>query len=96
MYGYEAKDLNDPCVKAADDSNLIGATLLLPGNNFIDVMPILAKVPAWVPGAKSVRAAAEVKKLTEKMKTIPMQQLEKKMVSKFRDRHLISPMTSLY
>jgi len=80
MYGYEAKSLEDPCVVAADESAVIGASLLLPGANFINILPILGRIPAWVPGAKSVRMAAEADRLTAEVKRIPMEYTKRRMV----------------
>ncbi|KAF4621051.1 hypothetical protein D9613_001199 [Agrocybe pediades] len=77
MYGYNAKSLNDPCVKIADDIATTAASLLLPGGNFVDIFPILGKIPVWVPGAISVRTAALVKGWTEEMKRIPTEYLKK-------------------
>lgn len=81
MYGYEVKSLDDRCIKVADESMTTGGLLLLPGANLIDIIPALGKVPAWFPGAYSVRAAAEVKRLTREMIRIPMEQARKRFVS---------------
>jgi len=81
MYGYDTQSLDDPCIKAADEAVLSGTELLLPGANFIDIVPAIGKIPAWVPGAYSVRAAARVKRLTEEMIRLPMEHAKKNFVS---------------
>ncbi|KAF9552595.1 cytochrome P450 [Agrocybe pediades] len=78
MYGYEAKSLDDPCIQAADKSLIPGTTLVLPGNSFVNILPLLGKIPAWVPFTTSVRVAAEVKYWTEKMKRIPTEYVKSK------------------
>ncbi|KAF9562107.1 cytochrome P450 [Agrocybe pediades] len=77
MYGYNARSLDDPFIKIADKIATTAASVLHPGGNFVDIFPILGKVPAWVPGATSVRTAALVREWTTEMKRIPMEYLEK-------------------
>ncbi|KAF9553649.1 cytochrome P450 [Agrocybe pediades] len=79
MYGYDITSLDDPCIAAADESALLGGKLLAPGQNFIDIFPILGRVPEWFPGAVSVRMAAKTKRLTEEVKRIPMEHAKKMM-----------------
>jgi len=81
MYGYDINSLDDPCIKAADESTTMGSTLLLPGNNFVDIFPALGRIPAWVPGTTAVRSAAYVKRVTEEMKRIPTEYVQKRFVS---------------
>ncbi|KAF9553641.1 cytochrome P450 [Agrocybe pediades] len=78
MYGYDVKSLDDPCIQAAEKSTNTGAILLLPGNSFVNIIPALGKIPAWVPFTTSVRTAAEVKQWTEEMKRIPTEFVTRK------------------
>jgi len=91
MYGYDLETLQDPCVVAAEKSASIGVNLLMPGANFVNAFPILGRIPAWVPGAQSVRIAAEVKGYTEEMKRIPTDHAKKRMV-----RAIVVSRTTLY
>ncbi|KAF9553642.1 cytochrome P450 [Agrocybe pediades] len=78
IYGYDAKTLDDPWIQAADKSIDAGAALLLPGKNLVNIFPILGKIPAWVPFAASIKAAAEVKYWTEERKRIPTEYVTRK------------------
>lgn len=73
MYGYEVKSVEDPLVQIADESIVLGTQLLVPGNSLINVIPALAYVPPWFPGAVSRRQAAKVRYLTDEVKRIPME-----------------------
>jgi len=81
MYGYDAKSLDDPCIKAADESAVLAAKLLIPGTSFVNILPVLGKIPAWVPGTFSVRTAALVRKWTKEMTGVPMAHAKKQVVS---------------
>jgi len=83
MYGYDITSLDDPVIVVADKSIKLGTELLVPGSTFINIFPILGRVPTWFPGAKAVRIAAEVKKLTAEMKRIPMEFAKTMMVSEY-------------
>ncbi|KDR69747.1 hypothetical protein GALMADRAFT_128336 [Galerina marginata CBS 339.88] len=71
MYGYDVKSFEDPCIVAANRSITLGVHLLLPGSSMINILPFLAHIPAWFPGASSHKVAAEVLKLTREMERIP-------------------------
>ncbi|KDR67210.1 hypothetical protein GALMADRAFT_258606 [Galerina marginata CBS 339.88] len=78
MYGYEVESIDDPCISAADNSVNIGSPLLLPGANFIDIIPALAHIPAWFPGASSRKTAEIARGFTEEMQRIPMEFVKKR------------------
>jgi len=80
MYGYETKSLDDPCIKAADEAVTLAASLLLPGN-LVNIFPILARIPSWVPGTDTVRNAAHVRRWLSEVKRIPMEFAKKRVVS---------------
>ncbi|KAF4620344.1 hypothetical protein D9613_001208 [Agrocybe pediades] len=92
MYGYEVDSLEDPCVLAADESLLLGGSLLLPGGNFLDIIPALKYVPPWVPGAKSVQIAAKVRELTEAVQTIPLEFAKNSVLNGTASPSLVSDM----
>ncbi|KAF8973003.1 cytochrome P450 [Flammula alnicola] len=72
MYGYEVDSLDDPLVSVADQSNILAGRLLAPGATLIPMFPILRHVPPWFPGASSRKLIVEVKRLTDLMRTIPV------------------------
>lgn len=80
MYGYTPKSLNDPVVNAADESTSLGLSLIVFGS-YITYLPVLRFVPAWVPGTYAVNAAKKVKQLTQDMQRLPMEGLQKSLVS---------------
>jgi len=65
---------------------------MLPGGNFIDIIPALGWIPAWVPGAQGVRAAAYIRQRTEEMKRIPMDFVKKQFVSGSKTRNAQAPL----
>ncbi|KDR69746.1 hypothetical protein GALMADRAFT_160252 [Galerina marginata CBS 339.88] len=77
MYGYDVKSFDDPCIVAANQSFILGNYLLLPGSTYINILPALAYIPAWFPGASSRKVAAKVRHLTKEMKRIPMEFVKK-------------------
>lgn len=67
-YGLDIASEDDPLLKAAEetvDSMLIATT---PGTFFVDQIPILRYVPAWMPGAGFKRKAQEWRALA--MRTV--------------------------
>ena len=80
MYGYDVKSLKDFCVTAADESVTLAAQLFVPGETLINIFPILAYIPAWVPGASSHKVAAEVKRLTDELVRFPIDWAKMRMV----------------
>ncbi|KAF4620900.1 hypothetical protein D9613_001211 [Agrocybe pediades] len=70
MYGYDITSLDDPCIAAAEESIALGAEILQPGNNFINMFPIIGRLPTWFPGTKAVRKAAEVKSIFHPAKNL--------------------------
>ncbi|KAF8959259.1 cytochrome P450 [Flammula alnicola] len=78
------------CVQAADESILLGATLVLPGGSLINIFPFLRHIPPWVPGATSGKTAAEVKRLTEEVVSSPMNVLKERMMNGTAPPSLVS------
>ncbi|KAF8951685.1 cytochrome P450 [Flammula alnicola] len=90
MYGYEAQSVDDPCVEAADESVNLTAQLLVPGGSFVNIFPFLRHVPQWFPGAASQKTAARVRMLTQRMMSIPLNRLKKRMVDGTAPQSLVS------
>ncbi|KAK2460236.1 hypothetical protein APHAL10511_007625 [Amanita phalloides] len=63
-YNIAAGKMDDQYVTTAERITAALSPLLQPGGTLINVIPILGRVPTWVPGASTQRRAAEVKKLT--------------------------------
>lgn len=80
MYGYNVESIHDPFIEAAEKCVKLGAPLLTPGGSLINLFPILAKIPPWVPGASSQKTAVEVKRLTALMQNIPLDRVTKEFV----------------
>ncbi|PPR05124.1 hypothetical protein CVT24_010380 [Panaeolus cyanescens] len=77
MYGYTPTSLTDPVILAADESIELGTQVISPGGSLANVFPILKYVPwTW-----TQRMAKEIRRLTEEMKSIPLEALKKDMVS---------------
>ncbi|KAG1745650.1 cytochrome P450 [Suillus lakei] len=70
-HGYEVKENDDPFVDLANRvlANVSQATA--PGAFMVDVLPFLAKVPAWFPGAGFKRTAREWRETLEEMVSAP-------------------------
>ena len=83
MYGYDVKTFEDPCITAAEEGTALGATLLYPGATWVNVFPILAKlpIPTWLPGASTWRVCERVKELAKVAENIPFEFVKKGMVS---------------
>jgi hypothetical protein len=82
MYGYAPESLDDPIIHLADEAATLAATLLQPGGTLINVLPVLWKIPSWVPGATGKRLAEKVRWMGEEMMRIPsMERMTADMVS---------------
>ncbi|PPQ73041.1 hypothetical protein CVT26_014659 [Gymnopilus dilepis] len=77
MYGYNVQSFDDPCIVAADESTRLGTSLVIPGGTWINVIPALAKIPSWFPGAWGVRSAKKVRELTNEIQRIPLEFVKK-------------------
>ncbi|KAF4621053.1 hypothetical protein D9613_001191 [Agrocybe pediades] len=92
MYGYDPISWKDPCVQAAEKAATLAGSLLAPGGSFVNIFPALGKIPAWVPGAISVRLAGEVRRYTEEMKRIPMEYAKRKFADETAVPSLVADM----
>ncbi|KAG2152670.1 cytochrome P450 [Suillus bovinus] len=70
-YGYEVKESNDPFVDIADRALEQFSLATAHGAFMVDMIPLLAKVPEWFPGAGFKRLAREWHKNVEEMASAP-------------------------
>ncbi|KAG1745676.1 cytochrome P450 [Suillus lakei] len=70
-HGYEVKENDDPFVDLANRVLVNGSQATAPGAFMVDILPFLAKVPAWLPGAGFKRIAREWRETLEEMVSAP-------------------------
>ncbi|KAG2116847.1 cytochrome P450 [Suillus clintonianus] len=70
-HGYEVKENNDPFINLADHAMNQLSRSSAPGAFMVDIMPFLARVPEWFPGAGFKRLAREWYETREQMVTAP-------------------------
>ncbi|KAG1876537.1 cytochrome P450 [Suillus subalutaceus] len=70
-HGYEVKENNDPFIDLADRAVDQFSQCTAPGAFMVDIMPFLANVPEWFPGAGFKRLAREWSKTREDMVATP-------------------------
>ncbi|KAG0702322.1 cytochrome P450 [Suillus ampliporus] len=70
-HGYDVKEDNDPFVDLADRAVDQFLRFTAPGAFMVDIMPFLAKVPEWFPGAGFKRIAREWHATAEEMAAAP-------------------------
>ncbi|KAG1745658.1 cytochrome P450 [Suillus lakei] len=70
-HGYEVKENDDPFLDLAKRVFADGSRATAPGAFMVDILPFLAKVPTWFPGAGFKRIARELRKNLEEMVSAP-------------------------
>ncbi|KAG1855207.1 cytochrome P450 [Suillus subalutaceus] len=70
-HGYEVKENNDPFIDLADRVVTSASQTTAPGAFMVDILPFLAKVPTWFPGAGFKRLAREWHEILEEMVSAP-------------------------
>ncbi|KAG2033225.1 cytochrome P450 [Suillus americanus] len=80
-HGYEVKENNDPFVDLADHVINNGSQAAAPGAYVVDILPFLAKVPAWFPGAGFKRIARKWRETLEEMVSAPHNLVKDQMVA---------------
>ncbi|KAG2095906.1 cytochrome P450 [Suillus discolor] len=80
-HGYEVKEKDDPFVDLANRVLTHASRALAPGAFIVDIVPFLAKVPAWFPGAGFKRIACEWRGALEEMVSTPHQFVKDQMVA---------------
>ncbi|KAF9022858.1 cytochrome P450 [Hymenopellis radicata] len=78
-YGYDAEPLNDRNVALADKALRGVMYALVVGNYLVDYLPILKRVPAWMPFAKFQREAEIAGRDAIAMRDKPFEELLKSM-----------------
>ncbi|KAG1894332.1 cytochrome P450 [Suillus fuscotomentosus] len=80
-HGYEVKEKDDPFVDLANRVLTNASQALAPGAFIVDIIPFLAKVPAWFPGAGFKRIACEWRAALKEMASAPHQFVKDQMVA---------------
>ncbi|KAG2064898.1 cytochrome P450 [Suillus decipiens] len=80
-HGYEVKENNDPFVNLANSVTEHCSQATAPGAFLVDILPFLAKVPAWFPGAGFKRIACEWHRALEEMVSAPHQFVKDQMIA---------------
>ncbi|KAG2141326.1 cytochrome P450 [Suillus clintonianus] len=80
-HGYEVKEKNDPFIDLADRAMDQFSRSTAHGAFMVDIMPFLAKVPEWFPGAGFKRLAREWNKTREEMAAIPYEFVKDQMAA---------------
>lgn len=70
-HGYDVKENDDPFIDLANRVTANGSEATEPGAFLVDILPFLAKVPAWFPGAGFKRIAREWRGTLEEMVSAP-------------------------
>ncbi|KAG2738465.1 cytochrome P450 [Suillus brevipes Sb2] len=70
-YGYQVKESNDPFIGLADRAMDAISQATTPGAFMVDILPLLAYVPVWFPGAGFQRMAREWRETLEEMVSAP-------------------------
>ncbi|KAI0347291.1 cytochrome P450 [Trametopsis cervina] len=82
-YGYSISSSSpDPLVSAVNAAVETLTTSTTPGAWLVDVLPFLRHVPAWVPGARFKRTAAEMREVIERMADEPYEFVKRRMAEK--------------
>ncbi|KAG2067911.1 cytochrome P450 [Suillus decipiens] len=79
-HGYEVKENGDPFVDLANCVIEHASQATVPGAFMVDILPFLAKVPAWFPGAGFKRLAHEWRGALEEMVSAPHEFVKEQMV----------------
>ncbi|KAG2159163.1 cytochrome P450 [Suillus bovinus] len=80
-HGYEVQENNDPWVDLANRVTENCSQASAPGAFMVDILPFLAKVPAWFPGAGFKRIAREWRGTLEQMVSTPHKFVKDQMVA---------------
>ncbi|KAJ8590892.1 cytochrome P450 [Rhizopogon salebrosus TDB-379] len=80
-HGYEVKENNDPFVDLADRATYQFSCSTATGAFMVDIIPSLAKVPEWFPGAGFKRIAREWHETLEEMVSAPYKLVKDQMAA---------------
>ena len=87
VYGKQISSVDDHYIKLAVDSMISFSDSRVPGRYWLDFMPLLKYIPAWVPGAAAAKYGARVYPQTQEMLNKPfdtIKQQVQEMVSRLR------------
>lgn len=71
VYGIEIEDTSNKYLRLAEESLESAAAALVPGRFWVDFMPILRHIPAWMPGAGFKRLALKWRVLCMALREVP-------------------------
>jgi len=80
-YGIDVKDEGDPYIEAALEGFVVATQSANLGKFFVNALPFLKYVPAWVPGAGFQKTIVEFRNKTNKMLDGPYDKCKSDMVS---------------
>lgn len=84
-YGLQTADVDDKYI-ATFEEVLAGVDLLLTGpTSILEFFPLLARVPAWLPGTSLLRRIAHYRELTIKFREVPWADAKEALVSRISD-----------
>jgi len=86
MYGYNISSVDDPCIAPANKATSL-AEEVMTDSALANLFPILRFIPNFLPGSGFKKRANEVRKVTEEMRRLPIEFVEKSVV---RNNHLSS------
>ncbi|KAG1781057.1 cytochrome P450 [Suillus placidus] len=78
-HGYEVKENNDPFIDLAHRATDQFSRSTAPGAFIVDIVPFLANVPEWFPGAGFKRLAREWRQSTDEMVDVPYKFVKEQM-----------------
>ncbi|KAG2070197.1 cytochrome P450 [Suillus decipiens] len=80
-YGYEVKETDDPLIDLADRAVDQFSRSTAPGAFMVDIVPFLANIPEWFPGAGFKRLARDWSRTREDMLTTPYKFVQDQMAA---------------
>ena len=82
VYGIEVQESGDPYISLAEEVMKANEEAAIPGTFWVDLLPILAYVPSWFPGAGFQKKAARCRKLNETLVLKPFRYVQEQLVGK--------------
>lgn len=79
VYGVQIASMEDKYVQLATESLHVFASSQLEGKYWVNYMPILKYVPAWVPGAEAAKFAARWRPAVEEMVNRPFNEVKRQL-----------------
>ena len=81
VYGIEAEDSSNKYLRLAEKAIESVSAALIPGEYWVDFMPILRHIPAWMPGAEFKRKALHWRALSTALREVPYAEARQAWVS---------------